>query len=296
MAYLLDYIKSRWAPKGSVVTAGVPPEARVEQVPVTRELVVRHLAASTRLSQGETQKTSIFMALSDPLFLQTGPRALAQQLIAAGFGAELEPLVKLLTVLTQEVTRRMYIDAASQRRGSHRHSSVSASRHRDPVIQALCTPMPMDWAQASILLTRCRTIPRPGSHVLSTSASSRRISRQTPFRYNLPPCQVPRRLSAARLNGKLVQYQCCPRNGKRVWACHHCHCAKCMGRRRAKSCEPGYRPVRPSETSRGGDVAGNVLCALCAFAPACFLRCFLSSAASGDPCEFEESSCTHVLP
>jgi len=66
MAYLLDYIKSRWAPKGSVVTAGVPPEARVEQVPVTRELVARHLAASTLLPQGEATETAIFKALSDP--------------------------------------------------------------------------------------------------------------------------------------------------------------------------------------------------------------------------------------
>lgn len=139
MAYLLDYIKSRWAPKGSVVTAGVPPEARVEQVPVTRELIVRHLAASPRLSQGEPAENAIFMALSDPLFLQTGPRALAQQLIAAGFGAELEPLVKLLTVLTQEVTRRMYIDAASQRPEAIGIRLFPLHATADPVIQALCT-------------------------------------------------------------------------------------------------------------------------------------------------------------
>ncbi|MHB1175698.1 MAG: hypothetical protein ACYCZJ_11295 [Sulfuriferula sp.] len=138
MAYLLDYIKSRWVPKGSVVTAGVPPEARVDQLPVSRALVACHLAASPRLPQGEASETRIFKVLSDPLFLQAGPRVLAQQLIAAGLSAELEPLVKLLTVLTQEITRRMYIDAASQRpdvigiRLFPLHASVG------PAIQALC--------------------------------------------------------------------------------------------------------------------------------------------------------------
>ncbi len=138
MAYLLDYIKSRWAPKGSVVTAGVPPEARVEQVPVTRELVARHLATSTLLPQGEAIETAIFKALSDPLFLQTGPRALAQQLIGAGLSADLEPLVKLLTVLTQEVTRRMYIEAASQRPEAIGIRLFPLHATMDPAIQALC--------------------------------------------------------------------------------------------------------------------------------------------------------------
>lgn len=138
MAYLLDYIKSRWVPKGRVVTAGVPPEARVEQVPVTRTLVARHLAASSRLPQGAATENAIFMALSDPLFLQTGPRPLAQQLIAAGLGAELEALVKLLTVLTQEVTRRMYIDAASRRPEAIGIRLFPLHATADATIQALC--------------------------------------------------------------------------------------------------------------------------------------------------------------
>lgn len=138
MAYLLDYIKSRWVPKGSVVTAGVPPEARVAQVPATRALVACHLAASPRLPQGEAAENAIFIALSDPLFLQTGPRQLARQLIAAGLSAELEPLVKLLTVLTQEVTRRMYIDAASQRPEAIGIRLFPLNASADPAIQALC--------------------------------------------------------------------------------------------------------------------------------------------------------------
>jgi hypothetical protein len=88
MAYLLDYIKSRWAPKGSVVTAGVPPEQRVEAVPVTRALVATHLNASTALPHDAATLDCLVTALSDPLFIQTGARALAQQLIGDGLVAE----------------------------------------------------------------------------------------------------------------------------------------------------------------------------------------------------------------
>ncbi|MEO6145990.1 MAG: hypothetical protein ABIT70_02865 [Sulfuriferula sp.] len=138
MAYLLDYIKSRWAPKGSVVTAGVPPETRVDHMPVSRALVACHLAASLQLPQGEATETAIFMALSDPLFLQTGPRGLAQQLIGAGLNADLEPLVKLLTVLTQEITRRMYIEAASQRSEAIGIRLFPLHNSTDAAIQTLC--------------------------------------------------------------------------------------------------------------------------------------------------------------
>lgn len=118
MAYLLDYIKSRWAPKGSVVTAGVPPEQRLDQVPVTPELIARHLSASPSMPQNEQTQAVLYTALADPMFIQTGPRALAQQLIANGLDTELEALVRLLTVLTQEVTRQMYIEAARDRDGA----------------------------------------------------------------------------------------------------------------------------------------------------------------------------------
>lgn len=139
MAYLLDYIRSRWAPKGSVVTAGVPPEQRVEQVPVTPELIARHLAASPALPQHEAAHALLYSALSDPLFIQTGPRGLAQQLIAGGLEAELEALVKLLTILTQEVTRQMYIDAARNRDGAIGIRLLPVSQQPDAVIVDLCS-------------------------------------------------------------------------------------------------------------------------------------------------------------
>ncbi len=137
MAYLFDYIKSRWAPKGSVVTAGVPPEQRVEQVPVTLALIQRHLAASPAIPQDSD--ATLYAALSDPFFIQTGPRVLAQQLIANGLNSELEPLVKLLTVLTQDVTRQMYIDAAPSRDGAVGIQLFPVSPEHDAKIAVLCS-------------------------------------------------------------------------------------------------------------------------------------------------------------
>lgn len=137
MAYLLDYIKSRWAPKGSVVSAGVPPEQRVEQVPVTLALIQRHLAASPAVPQDSD--AILYTALSDPFFIQTGPRVLAQQLIANGLNSELEPLVKLLTVLTQDVTRQMYIDAAPSRDGAVGIQLLPVSPDHDAKVAVLCS-------------------------------------------------------------------------------------------------------------------------------------------------------------
>ena len=138
MAYLLDYIKSRWAPKGSVVTAGVPPEPRVDTVPVTQSLVAAHLNATASLPHDIATLDSLVAALTDPLFIQTGARPLAQQLIADGLATELEPLVRLLTVLTQEITRRMYIAAAPQRDGAVGIRLLPVSAAPDPTIQTLC--------------------------------------------------------------------------------------------------------------------------------------------------------------
>ncbi|MDR3391497.1 MAG: hypothetical protein P4L77_07130 [Sulfuriferula sp.] len=138
MAYLLDYIKSRWAPKGSVVTAGVPPEQRVDRIPVTPELISRHLAGAPALPQTDAAHTVLYTALSDPLFLQTGARQLAQQLIANGLDAELETLVKWLTVLTLEVTRQMYIDAARDRDGAIGIRLFPIAAQPEAGIAALC--------------------------------------------------------------------------------------------------------------------------------------------------------------
>ena len=117
--FLLDYIKKRWAPKGPVVTAGVPPESRPDQVPVNRELVGRHLAGCPDLPQDTDTLDALLNALSDPLFIQTGPRELAYRLVQNGkIIADPEKLIALLNVLTNEITRRMYIDSARQKEGA----------------------------------------------------------------------------------------------------------------------------------------------------------------------------------
>jgi hypothetical protein len=117
--FLLDYLKLRWARKGSVVEAGIPPESRPDTVPVTRELIQRHLAANPALPQDAASAETLFHALSDPMFLQTGARSLGHSLVAEGrIQADEEALVQLLHVLANEVTRRMYIDSARQRPGA----------------------------------------------------------------------------------------------------------------------------------------------------------------------------------
>lgn len=117
--FLLDYIRQRWVRKGAVVEAGIPPESRPDAIPVDRTLVARHLAAFPELPQDEAVVEKLVEAVSDPMFIQTGPRALTEQLIASGrLAADAEPLNRLLQVLTNEITRRMYIDAARLKEGA----------------------------------------------------------------------------------------------------------------------------------------------------------------------------------
>ena len=117
--YLLDYIRKRWVRKGPMVEIGIPPESRPDKLPVNRALISRHLAACAELSQNEATLDALLTSLNDPLFIQTGGRALAQQLIAAGkIQADPEALVQLLHVLTGEITRQMYIASAQSKPGA----------------------------------------------------------------------------------------------------------------------------------------------------------------------------------
>lgn len=136
--FLLDYIKQRWAPKGPVVNAGVPPESRPDQLPVNRELIAQHLAGCPDLPQDSATLEVLLHALSDPLFLQTGARALASELIQRGsIQADLERLVQLLNVLTNEITRRMYIDSARFKDGAIGIRLVSESPAPSSAIRLL---------------------------------------------------------------------------------------------------------------------------------------------------------------
>ena len=136
--FLLDYIKQRWAPKGPVVNAGIPPESRPDQLPVNRELVAQHLAGCPDLPQDSSTLEALLHALSDPLFLQTGARDLATQLIQHGkIKADLERLIQLLNVLTNEITRRMYVDSARSKEGAIGIRLYAESRDPDPAIRLL---------------------------------------------------------------------------------------------------------------------------------------------------------------
>jgi len=136
--FLLDYIKQRWAPKGPVVNAGIPPEARPDQLPVNRSLIAQHLAGRPDLPQDAATLEALLHALSDPLFLQTGARDLAHQLIQRGnIKADLERLVQLLNVLTNEITRRMYVDSARSKEGAIGIRLYSESPNPSPAIRLL---------------------------------------------------------------------------------------------------------------------------------------------------------------
>lgn len=136
--FLLDYIKQRWAPKGSVVNAGIPPESRPDRLPVTQALIAQHLAGCPDLPQNPATLATLLYVLSDPLFLQTGARVLATQLIQQGkIKADLERLVHLFNVLTNEITRRMYVDSARNKEGAIGIRLYAESREPNPSIRLL---------------------------------------------------------------------------------------------------------------------------------------------------------------
>ena len=136
--FLLDYIKQRWAPKGPVVNAGIPPESRPEQLPVTQALIAQHLAGCPDLPQDSATLIRLLQALSDPLFLQTGARDLATQLIQQGkIQADPERLIQLFNVLTNEITRRMYVDSARNKEGAIGIRLYAESREPSPAIRLL---------------------------------------------------------------------------------------------------------------------------------------------------------------
>lgn len=117
--FLLDYLRQRWQPKGGVVNAGVPPEARPARIPVDSALVERHLYARSDLPHRPELAQAISVALSDAAAIQHGAREIADGL-SAGVDVELarEPLVELIQVLLAEIARRMYIEAARAKPGA----------------------------------------------------------------------------------------------------------------------------------------------------------------------------------
>lgn len=117
--FLLDYLRQRWRPKGGVVSAGVPPEARPAQIAADSALIERHLYARADLPHRPELVQAMAAALSDASAIQYGARAIVDRLSAdMDFDLEREPLVELTHVLLAELARRMYIEAARAKPGA----------------------------------------------------------------------------------------------------------------------------------------------------------------------------------
>lgn len=117
--FLLDYLRQRWQPKGSIVAAGVPPEARPANMAVDHALVERHLHARVDLPHAPELADALVAALSDASAIQYGARAIADRLVAQlSIAIAREPLVELINVVLAELARRMYIEAARSKPGA----------------------------------------------------------------------------------------------------------------------------------------------------------------------------------
>lgn len=117
--FLLDYIRQRWQPRGSVVSAGVPPQARPATIFLPAGLIARHLHARADLPHDAATEAALTNAISDPAAIQHGARAIAKNLVEnEDVVAELQPLQNLIAVLLAELARTMYINAAQAREGA----------------------------------------------------------------------------------------------------------------------------------------------------------------------------------
>ncbi len=113
---IFDWLGLRFKPKGAVVEIGVPMQERTERVPLTLELVQRHLQAVTALPA--TLAEPVYRLLANPLSMQHSGSELVKQLPAEILeGVDKAALGSLINVLINEVTRRMYIESAGLRPG-----------------------------------------------------------------------------------------------------------------------------------------------------------------------------------
>lgn len=138
--FLLDYIRQRWQPRGSVVSAGVPPEARPATVLLPAGLVARHLHACADLPHDAATEAALAHAISDPAAIQHGARAIAKSLIESGrVHPELQPLQNLIAVLLAELARTMYINAAQAREGAIGIRLLAETGNGDAKVMTLVT-------------------------------------------------------------------------------------------------------------------------------------------------------------
>lgn len=105
------------APRGAVVDAGVPPQERVDELPLPEPLFFRHWQGFARLPDDADLQRAIYTFATQAEFLRLLPRQAARAFLAENPQPALDEntLTAFFQVLFGEITRRMYIDAARQR-------------------------------------------------------------------------------------------------------------------------------------------------------------------------------------
>ena len=109
--------------KSLVLEAGIPPEERVDQLPLSEAQFLRHFNGFGELPDDPQLQNILLQALQNPGFLLDLPRGAAQRLLSPGgalAGSEISPeaLLRFLKLMHGEITRAMYIKAARERLGA----------------------------------------------------------------------------------------------------------------------------------------------------------------------------------
>lgn len=127
--------------KSLVLEAGIPPEERVEQLPLSEAQFLRHYNGFNELPEDAKVREILFQALRDPALLLDLPRGTAQRLLSpggalGGSGLDQDSLLRFLNLMHGEITRAMYIKAARDRSGARgirfmlpEHVTVSEAEH-----------------------------------------------------------------------------------------------------------------------------------------------------------------------
>ena len=104
-------------PRGAVVDAGVPPQERVDELPLPEPLFYIHLQGFGRLPDDSALHHALLRFATQAEFLRLLPRQSARSFLAERPQTQIDEntLAAFFQVLFSEITRRMYVDAARQR-------------------------------------------------------------------------------------------------------------------------------------------------------------------------------------
>ncbi len=128
------------SPRGGVVEAGIPPQERVDFLPLPEPIFYLHYYGFGRLPDDPCLQEQILNFARSADFLRDMPRASAKRLLASPDRAGLceEDLAGFLKILFSEITRRMYIEAARKRPGAIGvQFSLTGSGHAAPEAMAV---------------------------------------------------------------------------------------------------------------------------------------------------------------